>query len=207
MKGLLYKDLIMTMKYCRTFLLVTAIFVAALVVEPDNGFYMAYPCLFVSMIPVTLISYDERDKWDQFSGILPASRGQLVSAKYLVGLLVQLAVLVLSGIAWFVGLNRAGTFAAREYLSALVILMSVALLVPAILLPCIFKLGVEKGRMAYYIVMGLFGAGTAMVAFSDVDLNAVAFPAWGAGGIFLVCSGLYALSWLLSIRIYRNKEL
>ena len=207
MKGLLHKDMIMTMKYCRSFLLVTAIFVAALLLEPDNGFYMAYPSLFVSMIPVTLISYDERDKWDQFSGILPASRGMLVSVKYLIGLLFQLAVLALSGIAWFIGLNRTGTFGAGEYLSTLVILMSVAILVPAILLPCIFKLGVEKGRMAYYIVMGLFGAAAAMVAFTEVDFGAVAMPEWGTGGIFLVCAGLYALSWQLSIQIYKKKEL
>ena len=207
MKGLLYKDLIMTVKYCRSFLLVTAVFVAALLLEPDKGFYMAYPCLFVSMIPVTLISYDERDKWDQFSGILPASRGMLVSVKYLIGLLFQLAVLALSGIAWFIGMNRTGTFGAREYMSTLVILMSVALLVPTLLLPCIFKLGVEKGRMAYYIVMGLFGAAAAMVAFAEVDFSAFALPEWGTGGIFLVCAGLYALSWMLSIGIYKKKEL
>ena len=207
MKGLLYKDMIMTMKYCRSFLLVTAIFVAALLLEPDNGFYMAYPSLFVSMIPVTLISYDERDKWDQFSGILPASRGMLVSVKYLIGLLFQLAVLALNGIAWFIGMSRTGTFGAREYMSTLVILMSVALLVPTLLLPCIFKLGVEKGRMAYYIVMGLFGAAAAMVAFAEVDFSAFALPEWGTGGIFLVCAGLYALSWMLSIGIYKKKEL
>lgn len=207
MKGLLYKDLLMAAKCCRSFLLVIAIFVAALLVEPGNTFYVVYPYLFVGMVPMTLISYDERDKWSQFSGILPVSRGMLVSVKYLAGLLFQLAVLVLSGAAWFVGLRRTGSFAAKEYLSTLVMLMSVGLLVPTILLPCIFKLGVEKGRMVYYAVIVLLGAAAGIIISTELDLSAVALPGWGAGGIFFICAGMYVLSWMLSIRFYEKKEL
>lgn len=207
MKGLLYKDLMMAVKYCRSILLVIAIFVAALLVEPGDTFYLVYPVLFVGMIPMTLISYDERDKWNQFSGVLPVSRGMLVSVKYLAGLLFQLAVLVLSGAAWFIGLCRTGSFTAAEYLSTLVILMSVSLLVPTILLPCIFKLGVEKGRMAYYAVIVLLGAAAGIVAYTELDLSAINLPDWGVGGIFFICAGLFVLSWLLSIRFYEKKEL
>ena len=207
MKGLLYKDLLMVAKYCRSFLLVIAIFVAALLVEPGNTFYMVYTCLFVGMVPMTLISYDERDKWSHFSGILPVSRGMLVSVKYLTGLLFQLGVLILSGAAWFVGLRRTGFFVVEEYLSTLVVLMSVSLLGPTLLLPCIFKLGVEKGRMAYYAVIVIFGAAAGIVAYAELDLSAIALPDWGIGGVFFICAGLFALSWLLSIRIYEKKEL
>ncbi|MBP3674752.1 MAG: ABC-2 transporter permease [Oscillospiraceae bacterium] len=207
MKGLLYKDLLMVAKYCRSFLLVIAIFVAALLVEPGNTFYMVYTCLFVGMVPMTLISYDERDKWSHFSGILPVSRGMLVSVKYLTGLLFQLGVLILSGAAWFVGLRRTGSFTAAEYLSTLVVLMSVSLLAPALLLPCIFKLGVEKGRMAYYAIIVILGAVAGIAAYAELDLSAIALSDWGVGGIFFICAGLFALSWLLSIRIYENKEL
>ena len=207
MKGLLYKDLMMVVKYCRSFLVVIPIFTAALLVEPGNAFYLAYPILFVGMIPVTLISYDERDKWNQFSGVLPVSRGLLVSVKYLTGLLFQLTLLVVSGVAWLIGLHQTGTFTVNAYLSGLVILAAMGLLVPALLLPFIFKLGVEKGRMAYYIVLAIIGAITALAAYFELDLGMIAPPSWGIGGLFFICAGIYVLSWLLSIRIYEKKEL
>lgn len=208
MKGLLYKDFLMAGKYCWSYLLLVAIFTVVLVVEPGNLFYMIYPCLFVGVIPMTVMSYDERDKWIQFSAALPVGRGMLVSAKYLVGLLCQMTVLAVSAVAYYAGLCRAGMFNAGEYFSLLAMLLSFSLLIPALLLPFIFKLGVEKGRTAYYVAMGVTGGFVAVGAYFEYDFGwALTIPNWGVGGIFGLCAAVYAASWLLSVRFYQKREL
>lgn len=96
MKGLLLKDFYMTAKYCRSFLLIVVVFLAVSFFGKDNVFFILYPVLISSMIPVTLMSYDEHDKWNVYSLTLPYTRGQLVSAKYLTGLIFGSAAYVVS---------------------------------------------------------------------------------------------------------------
>ena len=104
MKGLLLKDAYMAAKYCRAYLLIVAVFLIAAPFSGDNLFLMMYPCILASMVPVNLLAYEAQCKWEPFAGTLPYSRCQLVSAKYLTGLLSAGLVLVLSGIAQIIGM-------------------------------------------------------------------------------------------------------
>ena len=92
MKGLLLKDFYMAAKYCRAFLLLVIVFLAVSIWGDENVFFVIYPVLIAGMIPVTLYSYDEREKWTLYSGTLPYTRTQFVSSKYLVGLFFETAV-------------------------------------------------------------------------------------------------------------------
>ena len=87
---------------------------------------------------------------------------------------------------------------------------------PAFCLPFIFRFGTEKGRMAYYVSIGLFFALSYALAdglgISAADASSIA--AWGRAGTasgivaaVLVCMALYACSWLISIRIYQKREI
>ena len=106
MSGLLLKEWYMMKKYCRAYLLIAAMFLVLSCIE-DNLFFTFYPCLLCSMIPVNLLSYDERCGWDRYSGTLPCTKRQLVSSKYLVGLLTTLAVMAVTGVVQAVRLNTA----------------------------------------------------------------------------------------------------
>ena len=82
---------------------------------------------------------------------------------------------------------------------------------PSILLPATFKFGVEKGRLVYYIIFvvvgGCLGGLTALNAKVDYDLTTFTFSTkeiFISLGIGIV---IFAVSWLASIRIYKNKEL
>ena len=44
------------------------------------------PVMIAGILTMTLLSYDERDHWTQYSGTLPFTRAELVSCKYLIGL-------------------------------------------------------------------------------------------------------------------------
>lgn len=149
MKGLLLKDWYMIKTYCKLYLVMAVLFLAASFVSSDNLFFVFYPCLLCGMIPVNLLAYDERSHWNQYSCTLPYTRAQLVCAKYLVGLFCQLAVLLAAGIVQSLKMGF------TPDLGVLMLsMLTIASFASAIPLPFIFKLGVEKGRTAYYVMIG-----------------------------------------------------
>ena len=208
MRGLLLKDWYMTCKYCKSYLLIVVVFMGVSLAGGDNLFFAFYPCLLSGMIPVNLLGYDERSKWNQYSATLPYTRAQLVSAKYLIGLFAQLLVLILSGIAQAIRMYRTDTFILSNYLLLLAMILILSTLSSSISLPFMFKLGVEKGRMAYLVMIGFVCAGSTMAASiyshkmqTEITLSP-SLPFLCMAGILV-----YALSWYLSIRLYRRKEI
>lgn len=71
MKGLLLKDWYMIQKYCRSYILITAVIIGISLANGENLFFTFYPCMLCGMIPVTLLGYDERSGWMQYSGTMP----------------------------------------------------------------------------------------------------------------------------------------
>ena len=208
MKGLLLKDVYMTAKYCRSYLLIAAVFIAVSFVGSENMFMIFYPCLLCGMIPVNLLGYDERSRWLQYSETMPYSRAQIVSAKYLIGLLAQSAMLLVTAIAQAIRMNMNNSFSANDYLVMIMLLLIMSMLSSSICLPFIFKLGVEKGRMAYYVMIGIICGGS--VVASTVLRDAMQSNIKPNGVLALVCLlgiGIYALSWYLSIVFYKKREL
>ena len=207
MKGLLLKDFYMTVKYCRVFLLVVLVFTAASFADKSTLTFSAFPVLFASMIPVTLISYDEKEKWHIYSGTFPYSRAQIVSSKYVFGLLVTLAVLILSAAVLAVRLNLSGSFKGIEFLSSVAGMFTAGLIGAAVILPFIFKLGAEKGRIVYFVVFfAIFGLGTALESMkpqTGIALGPITLLAVTTIGTAV----LYAVSWLVSISFYQKREL
>lgn len=208
MKGLLLKDWYMMKKYCRTYLLIAAVFIGVSLVNSDNMFFVFYPCLLCGMIPVNLLAYDERSRWVQYSGTLPYTKAQIVSAKYLMGLFAQLAMLLATGIAQGLRMHMSGSFRLDDFLVLMLTLLVVATIGSSITMPFIFKLGVEKGRIAYYFMIGIVCAASAVASslFSG-DLQAKMKPNGLLPMLCLVGIGVYALSWYLSIVFYKNREI
>ena len=208
MKGLLLKDWYMTKKYCKSYLLITVVFMAVSFVSDDNLFFVFYPCLLCGMIPVNLLGYDERSRWIQYSGTLPYTRTQLVSAKYLMGLLSQVTILVVTGIVQGIKMNMSDGFVMNDLIVLMLLMLIVSTLTSSISLPFVFKLGVEKGRMAYYVMIGFVCA--ASVIASEIfngQMNTEMKP--NTFLIIFACIGVsvYILSWYLSIVFYKKREL
>jgi len=207
MKGLLLKDFYMIMKYCRLYLLIAAAFILGSLGSDDTFFFIFYPCLISGMIPVTLLGYDERSKWCQYCGTLPYSKTQIVSGKYFIGLFVQIAVIALSAVAQAFRMNIHGIFDTKSYLMLMELLLIMSFFSSSIALPFMFKYGVEKGRIAYFMMIGVVCAGSIMGAslFRAMEINEVSVGAW----LWIFCIAamvLYALSWYLSIVFYRKRE-
>ena len=210
MKGLVIKDLYMAAKYCRSYLLITVVFCAASLFSEENSFFIFYPSILCGMIPVNLFAYDERSRWLQYSRTMPYTVGQIVSGKYVIGLMAQFAVLVLMGAARAIKMGIDGDFRWGGFISLMALLLSLSLTTSGLCLPFIFRFGVEKGRIAYYVVVGIACAVAVIFTKSFVSGETVDIKLEGALPIVCACIvGIvaYVTSWLLSVVLYKKREL
>ena len=208
MKGLLLKDWYMMKKYCRAYLLIAVVFIAVSLFSNDNMFFVFYPCLLCGMIPDNLLGYDERSRWMQYSGTLPYTKTQIVSGKYLIGLLSQITILVTTGVAQAAKMLIAHNFELGDFAVLMLLMLIVSTLTSSICLPFVFKLGVEKGRTAYYVMIG-FVCGASVLASSILrgQLVSEIQPNFILALVAVVGIGIYILSWYLSIVFFKKREI
>ena len=97
MHALLYKDFRVMWKQMKAFLLLIAIF--CLIPNQAlnlSAFFVVYAGL---MLPMSLMSYDERAKWDTFAAMLPYASREIVLSRYLGGWLC----VALAGVLYAIG--------------------------------------------------------------------------------------------------------
>lgn len=209
MKGLLLKDAyIMLRKYIVSYMLILAAFTAAAFLSESNQFLTFYPCLLCAILPVSLLGEDELSHWLQYSLTLPCTREQIVSCKYITGIMIQIAVNIITGIATAVKMNLCGTFNLLNFISFISILFILTLLTSSIGLPLVFKLGMQKGRIAIWIIIAaaLLGSQAAShFLYLYISLDLLQVPRIQPV-LCLAAIGIYALSWHLSIVFYRKRE-
>ena len=198
MKGLLLKDWYLTKKYAMRLLVIALVFMVISPIWPENGFFMISPCVLFCLLPTTLYSYDEKEKWTIYAESMPVSRALYVTEKYLVGVIVMAAYFLLLTLLYLF-------FGAREYLpDALISSVALGFLAPAVMLPILLRFGTEKGRLAYLIFIGVIFGGTLILTGGgkgELDMPRLgSLPEWCLALFPLL---LYVLSWRLSITLYK----
>lgn len=208
MKGLLLKDWYMMKMYCKSYYFIAVVFVALSLVSNGNMFFVFYPCLLCGMIPVNLLGYDERSRWVQYSGTMPYTKAQVVSGKYLIGLLVQITMLIVIGVIQAVKMMMAGDFILGDFTVLMLLNLVVSTLTSSIPLPFVFKLGVEKGRTAYYVMIGFVcGASVLASGLFRGQLGIAIKPNVVLVILAVVGIGIYIFSWYMSIVFYKKREI
>lgn len=214
MKGLLLKDLYMMKKYGMWNIIIALLFIVASLFG-YTMFDFFYPCLVCSMIPMSIISYDEKSRWDQYCGTLPFTKTQIVSSKYIMGLLVQMTVILINIIAHGIKMCVIGDFQ-LEYLMMILTTNVLASIFPSICLPLVFKFGAEKGRVIAVAIMGLILAQFAFVNILTIQIISSTYNEHEVQMKFdtsifvvgcLVAAVVYAISWLLSVALYKKREI
>ena len=205
MKGLIRKDLYMIWTYGKMLLVMSAVvLVFGTMGEEQNYFFLVYPVLFAGVLPVTLISYEERDGWNSLCDTMPISRKTVVNERFLMTLLCFLALYVLTLAVQALVLIPKGRGAELGQLACM--LPSVGLVAPAVMIPVTLRWGVEKGRIVYYffigvvVALGVIGAG--FLSGLSGEIAGV-----GMGAALAVSVAVFALSWVISIRLYEKREL
>ena len=205
MKGLLLKDYYSAKNYLRSLFLVAFVFIAASFFN-DYVLFLYYPCILSSIAAMTLISYEEKDRWNIYAETLPCSRVQVVSCKYIVSLIFgTLTAIALLFVQTAAMLYRK-TFALGQIAELALNFIPLLLLPSAFLLPPVYKFGAEKGRIAYYIIIGNFCAILGIWNPSE-GIPAISFTPAISLIVGIVSILLFGISWIVSIRLYQKREL
>ena len=207
MKGLLLKDWYMTLKYCKAFFLIIVVF-AVVSSGPSSGFLLFYPVLLASILPSTLLSYDERFKWQRYADTMPYTRKSVVSAKYILMLLAITSTTLLEFLSMLVKYFIGGGVSPADSLKTCIFLLCIGVIPAALMLPILFKFGVEKGRLVYFVSIGIIcGLGSYLTIRMQEGHLSLTLPANINLILLAAAAVLLAISWLISIKFYQKREL
>ena len=208
MKGLLLKDAYQTWCYIRWIILVSVamMLMGTFFMKEGSNFFMLYGGLLLGMSPMTLLAYDQNNRFSAYCAALPVTKEQIVGGKYLVGLcgmalaeLLSMAALAAAQLLW-------GTVTVQLTVATLLQVAMLTLLDNIILLPLTYRFGYEKAKYVYYLCIGMLGALMGItVSSGGILLNSI-LPANGSLLVLVVVLALYALSWRLSVAWYGKAE-
>lgn len=207
MKGLLLKDGYQTVSQMKTMYLTVAVVLVVWMFSTSDSyaFPISYAAIFLGVLPVNLLGYDQNSGWVEYSLTLPVSKRVLVAEKYLVGLLCAAASVVIGGLFVVVLSLRKGAALDGTALFFVGNGVNTILLMNGISLPLMYRFGAEKARMIYILTFAGFGAliagGGALVDEFQTNGRFQASIGLGAA-LFVVVLVLYVLSWRLSVAWY-----
>lgn len=210
MKGLLRKDIYALQGTFGILAVVMALYVAISYLGHNSSMLTVMAVIMVILLPVNSITYDEAYHWDRYVLTAPVSRQLVVGSKYLLcALLAGFLLLIGMTSGLLLGEPLVETFFNTLCVAALSLVISV------LALPAMFKWGAQRGRL---VLCGVAGAAGALLGsmlldgwFSQVALASLAGGSLRGGGllvaaVLLATALVTALSYLLSCRIYRQKE-
>ena len=209
MNSLILKDFISLKSYGKTLAIIIGFFTIVTFTNDEPSFLSGMIILLMSMLPITSFSYDQHAKWDLFSQTLPMSRKQLVMSKYVLGIItIGIGVLLATLFNVVVALVKSIEVDLRYLIEANGFIALAALLFLSILIPLVYKFGVEKSRMLMIVVLAIpsvlvIGLPKDVVTIPMLDeiRPAILFVSG------LVCVGFVMfLSYVISVRIYMKKD-
>ncbi len=210
MKALLLKELIMLKKGAATLLIFLGCF--GLIGPAGNPTMLLLIPLFSAVLLYGHINYDEQSKWQQYSIALPYGRKMIVSSKYLTMVIAAVfstvLVVLLYGVTVAIGKAE---FTLKDLIGYAILSLAIGIIYPTFFLPLAYKFNSEKGRLIMMFLNGASGAiavfllsvieATGIVAKLSNYTNILPYIAIAA---VLV---LFALSWLISVKIYEKRDL
>ena len=133
MKGLLRKDVYVLFQASRAQLLIVLLFLV--ISMTMNNTLIAYMlALYAAMMPITVISLDERSRFDRFALALPWSRAQIVLSKYA----LSLAAACLAALSYLAGVLTLGSavnggISLQDALTTFCAMLTIGTLLPALM--------------------------------------------------------------------------
>lgn len=202
MRGLLLKDFYMIWKQMKLYFVVDIAFIAVSFFTRDNIIFLAVPIMLAGVMPLTLLAFDERSGWLEYAGALPYSKAQIVSGKYLTGLILQAA----TALAVFITLIiRDYSYSLDYILFVTMTLFAAALIFPTLCLPFSFGFGTEKGRIIYLVVIAAVVGVGALLADSSAG-HAIFYDRELCNAVMICSPALFVLSWESSSLLYKYKK-
>lgn len=219
MKGLFIKDIRLLAGQTHTLLVIFVIGAIFAVTQEQPELLIGYVMMVMSMLTITSISYDEFDNGMPFLMTLPSGRSGYVKEKYLLtATIVTVAYVTSNTMLFLLGQfnKNSESWDVRWNLQFSFIFAVVMLLMLYTFIPIILKVGVEKGRIAQFGIVGIIFLigymGSNIIEKMDLDLSKITEFFNSMSKTFMICIcmcllSIYTiLSYLISKRIVENKD-
>lgn len=206
MKGLIIKDIFALRQQGKILLALLVFYAVYSVVFQNLSMLAVMIVLLCVMLPVTTMAYDEKNKWDKYALSMPIPRKAIVLSKYLFAIIAELLAVIIVGILGGIIVFFTGEMAIGEMLVMILAIGGVGLFFLALILPILFKFGVEKGRFIMLLV--LFVPSMLIMMIPQLGIEPPSAQTLRFLGYLspLIVAGLLLLSVKISIGIYNKKE-
>lgn len=215
MKALLYKDFCLLKKMYLFFGVVIGIIAFAVGVYSGNS-----SIFFIQLLPtlssvLSLIALDDRNRWFQYSDSMPIGRKTTVTEKYVMMIILFLGVAVIDFLSLLIHGIIFGDYSGLSTVWGALLLFWIFCGLFSWSMAFMFKLGPEKGRIAFMIFGAVCGAMTAIFTdfTKEIEPGNAAANANSSKALIAVLAaaaistGLLVLSWFAAVRWYGKREL
>ncbi|MCU7203231.1 ABC-2 transporter permease [Turicibacter sanguinis] len=213
MKGLILKDLLNLRKNLKT-IIIMCLFYTLLFSTLNPTFLSGMITILFAMQILTTFSYDDYSKWNMYALSLPITKKQLVLSKYILGI----SFIIFGGVFSFILTSLLslfkGSFILGDLVASIIGSTGIMILMILILLPLIFKYGVERSRI---MLLAIFAIPTVLILIiskvlaltgipfpSEEQLNAL-LPVICIIATLILIAGSY-VSYMISVKIVTKKE-
>ncbi|MTL38121.1 ABC-2 transporter permease, partial [Turicibacter sanguinis] len=212
-KGLILKDLLNLRKNLKT-IIIMCLFYTLLFSTLNPTFLSGMITILFAMQILTTFSYDDYSKWNMYALSLPITKKQLVLSKYILGI----SFIIFGGVFSFILTSLLslfkGSFILGDLVASIIGSTGIMILMILILLPLIFKYGVERSRI---MLLAIFAIPTVLILIiskvlaltgipfpSEEQLNAL-LPVICIIATLILIAGSY-VSYMTSVKIVTKKE-
>jgi len=208
MAGLILKDFLNLKHYSKMFLFFLAFFtIGSYAMDMQNYFTSMTVFLFI-MLPITSFAYDQQAKWELFAVAMPVTRNEIVLGKYvLAGILIVLGSAFSILLAIVIQLLKGRAVDVPEMLTSTGTTAVLGAIFISIMIPLIYRYGVEKTRMLLLIVAGVPVLLVILLSEMGGGVPEMAeIQAW----LFLspvAAAAALAASYLISCKIFQRTDL
>lgn len=209
MLGLMKKDFLMLKGNLKVWGILLIIYVFIAFQESMSlVFILPFMCI-VTML--STFSYDSFNKWDAYACSLPNGRKNSVRAKYIVTLLLIFAtMLIVFILTMAIGYYRTKTVNLESMGESMLGAVFATTLLQSIMYPAIYKYGVDKARIAIFIVAFCFaiigGLLSKYIDFESIIQGLAFLENYMALIVPIIIVIMVYSSYKVSENIYKKKE-
>lgn len=206
MKGLLIKDFYMIKKQFSFFMIVPVLFFTISIFMGDSAYFSYYSVAILSVLPISIIGYDEAYKWNKYETILPISRKSIVGEKYLLTLLLIIPMIFIESIIIIIAFS----WSAQNIISWISLTLFCGLIIPSIMLPVLMKFGYHKGKIINLIIIAILSSSIAIINITSISGDNKLKGEFSPNSLAVILAFaaiiIFTVSYLISCKIFSKRE-
>lgn len=210
MLGLIKKDFLLIKANLKSMVI---IFIVYLILAFQGTFDVIFIVPLIGiMLFISTFSYDDFNNWNSYAVTLPEGRKNIVRAKYIASIILTVILGIVS-LVISIGINytRTNSINLNEIISSLMGTVLSSIIIISLLYPIVFKFGATNGRIILFaVVFGIAGVGALVAQFVDMTFIINMINRLDNNSLIsipVISAILLGISYLISNKIYQNKEL